>query len=387
MDGDTGTRTDSIGHPSARRIAVVDAYPWQVGGAHRATASLLAALRGSLWTGFVVMPADGSAAQWLRERGVRVDIVPAPASLMRFGGRLRGAAAIRAVLALPRYWWRLRRYLRGGADVVWANDLRGLWLAGPAARLAGKPAVWQLHARQPQYRWTARVAAVLCRRIVVPSQASRAELPRMSLPVDVLPNTVATVAGQRVAPEGTPTVVTVARLHPDKGIETLLRAAASLQERGVDIRLVVVGGPQPGYESYAQQLEALGRSLGLRAISFTGPSDDPSEHVARATVYVQPSRYETFGLATLEAMAMGVPVVVSATGGLVDLVRAEVTGLVVPPDDPVALADAVVRLLRDPALGARLGAAARAAAQRDYGEQRYQQKALEVLTAAMATRR
>jgi glycosyltransferase involved in cell wall biosynthesis len=79
----------------------------------------------------------------------------------------------------------------------------------------------------------------------------------------------------------------------------------------------------------------------------------------RATVYVQPSRAETFGLATAEAMALGLPVVATSTGGLRDHVVDGRTGLSVPAEDPAALADAIARMLDDAELRHDLGRAAR----------------------------
>jgi starch synthase len=79
-------------------------------------------------------------------------------------------------------------------------------------------------------------------------------------------------------------------------------------------------------------------------------------------VYVQSSRFEALPLAVLEAMAAGLPVVATAVGGMADIVDDGVTGFLVPPDDPAALADALEAVLGDPALAAAMGAAGRRAA-------------------------
>ncbi|NAZ88194.1 glycosyltransferase [Kineococcus indalonis] len=160
------------------------------------------------------------------------------------------------------------------------------------------------------------------------------------------------------------TVVHVARLVPKKGTAHLLRAAALLTARGVDVRLVCVGdGP------LRAPLEQLARDLGLggRAV-FTGalPNAEVLARVAAAAVLCLPSvtapsgDQEGLGQVLLEAGALGRPVVATAHGGIPDAVRDGVTGTLVPEADPVALAAALERYLRDPALAARTGAAARA---------------------------
>jgi glycosyltransferase involved in cell wall biosynthesis len=297
---------------------------------------------------------------------------------MSYGGRLRGIAAIRAVLSLPSYWLRLRRALRD-ADLVWINDLRGLWLAGPAARLARKPTVWQVHAKQPQYRWSARIARVFCQRVVVPSQTAGRDLLPAGTSFDVLPNMIESMPHSDPAGDSSAFVVTVARLQPIKGLDVLLRACAILRDRGVEPRLTIVGGTQPGYEAYADELQRLSKSLGLTGVTFAGETAEPLRIVSSATIYVQPSHHETFGLAALEAMAMGLPVVVCGAGGLADLVEDGVTGVVVPPGDPESLAAALGGLLLDPARRRALGDAARRVAQERYGPEGYATKVLSIL--------
>ena len=144
---------------------------------------------------------------------------------------------------------------------------------------------------------------------------------------------------------------------PMKGLVPLLEAVAVLR-RTRRVELVVVGRPRPGGR-VDRAIERLGLRDVVRCLS--GISD---EELARcygeAQVAVVPSLYEGFSLPAVEAMACGVPVVATTGGALPEVVgRSGETGLLVPPDDPAALADTIGRLLDDPALGARLGAAGR----------------------------
>jgi phosphatidyl-myo-inositol dimannoside synthase len=160
------------------------------------------------------------------------------------------------------------------------------------------------------------------------------------------------VSDLRAAHPGRLLVAVVARLVPQKGIDDLLEAVAPLP--GVAV-LVVGGGPE------GPALTALATRLGLAA-TFTGPvpPEDVAAHLAAADVVVSPSRgAEGQGLAVLEAMAVGRPVVVTAAGGQAESVEDGVTGLVVAPGDRAALTAALARLAADEALRLRLGEAAR----------------------------
>jgi glycogen(starch) synthase len=135
-----------------------------------------------------------------------------------------------------------------------------------------------------------------------------------------------------------PEVLFAGRLSPEKGVLELVEAADGLN-------LVVAGdGPLrtrvPGAHGFV-------------------PHDDLQRLYARAAVVVCPSRREGFGVACLEAMAHGRPVVATSVGGLLDLVVDGETGIVVPPRDPAALRSALERLLADPDLRRRLGTAGR----------------------------
>jgi glycosyltransferase involved in cell wall biosynthesis len=135
-----------------------------------------------------------------------------------------------------------------------------------------------------------------------------------------------------------PEVLYAGRLSPEKGVLELVEAAG-------DLNLVVAGdGPLRGQVPGAQ--------------GFV-PHDELQQLYARAAVVACPSRREGFGVACLEAMAHGRPVVATAVGGLLDLVVDGETGIVVPPRDPVALRSALQRLLADPELRRSLGAAGR----------------------------
>ena len=159
-------------------------------------------------------------------------------------------------------------------------------------------------------------------------------------------------------------VVSVAHLRPEKGQDLLLRAFRDVASSQEVARLVLVGdGPLREY------LKAMAQSLGLDdRVEFVGYVKNVWPYLQRAAVYTQPSRSEPLGIAALEAMAAGRPVVASATGGLIELVTAE-TGILVPPNDPDALASAILLFLGSPALAEAAGVSGRKAARAHTAEQ------------------
>lgn len=212
-------------------------------------------------------------------------------------------------------WPRLRRVYYRRADVVTANTagvLEALQELGPWRRLELLP--------NPLPSGTGR-----------PALAAAGALRRMEL-------------------------LTVARLVHQKGLDLLIRAFAKLREPPFcDWRLVLVGdGPE------RKALIALAEHEGVGdRVAFEGYQADPSQYLARASVFVLPSRHEGMPNALLEAMAATLPVVVTdASPGPLEVVDPDQTGLVVPRENVEALATALGRLMVDPELRERLGTAA-----------------------------
>src|SRR5262249_14360780 len=158
------------------------------------------------------------------------------------------------------------------------------------------------------------------------------------------------------------TIVMVANLRAEKGHDVLLDAAADVLRRVPDVHFDLVGAG-PELDSLRARARARG---GDHAVTSAGHCDDVAARLAAADVFVLPSRSEAFPNAVLEAMAAGLPIVASAVGGILELIDDGRTGVLVPPGDPGALADALCRLIGDPPHGARLGDAARVDARARY---------------------
>ena len=166
-----------------------------------------------------------------------------------------------------------------------------------------------------------------------------------------VPATSATQLSPGARAAGAPIVLAAGRLAPQKGFGVLLEAAARWRDLEPAPLLVIAGdGPLAG------ELRARAAALGVRA-EFPGRRDDIPALLASAAVFVLPSLWEGQPLVLQEALRAGVPVVATHTGGIPDLTGDD-AALLVPPGDAARLADAVRFVLRDPALGTRLRAAA-----------------------------
>lgn len=153
---------------------------------------------------------------------------------------------------------------------------------------------------------------------------------------------------------GSELIVTVGRYVEAKNQALLLEALALLAPRRPSLRALLVGTGE-----LERDLQTRIEQLGLENVAtLTGPRADALDITAAADVFAMSSRWEGLGLAAIEAMLLGCPVVSTAAGGIEDVVRDGETGVVVPSDDAPALAAAIERLLDDRALSRRLAARA-----------------------------
>jgi colanic acid/amylovoran biosynthesis glycosyltransferase len=258
---------------------------------------------------------------------------------------------------------------------------------------------YDIYLRTPRHRndtlsWKVRAAALVVgisdygaqrlRAFLAPPERGRVHTVHVGIPMHLFRPSPA-------APDdGTVRLLCVARYCEKKGIDTLIDACGVLRERGVPFTLRVFGDG-PLRPDFAAQIER----LGLRdRVALGGPI--PQEQVAaemRAChAFVMPCREEPNGdmdgipTVFMEAMASGRPVISSALSGIPELVQDGVTGLVVPPDDPAALADAITRLAADAHLRVRLAAAGRTLVERQHDQARNARRLIALWEAAAAPR-
>lgn len=293
------------------------------------------------------------------------------------------------------------RWARRPPDIVHAH----FWMSGMAALAAtegtGIPVVQTYHAlgtvkrryqgcadtSPPERIQTEREIGTTCAQIIATCSDELFELVRLGVDrrhIRVIP---CGVDLQRFNPLGpvaprTPRhrILAVGRLVPRKGFDTLIKALPPLPE----VELVIAGGPAPGElaaDAEADRLQRLAGACGVadRVALLGGVARDTMPALMRsADIVACTPWYEPFGIVPLEAMASGVPVVASAVGGLTDSVLDGSTGVLVPPRDESALADALQGLLADDEYRRRLGAAGLRRARERYSWDRVALKTAEV---------
>lgn len=150
-------------------------------------------------------------------------------------------------------------------------------------------------------------------------------------------------------------ILCIARLEPEKGVDVLIRAFAIVKKSFFEATLVIVGDG-----SRRAALESLASALGIAgAVSFEGRRNDVQPYLAEAGLYVQPSHFEGWGIAVIEAAAAGLPIVMTDVGCAGEIIKDGESGLVVPSGDVKALAEAMARVFADGALRRRLAEGAR----------------------------
>jgi len=277
----------------------------------------------------------------------------------------------------------------GGADLVHSHT----WYANLAGHLAsmlyGIPHVMTVHSLEPLRPWKAeqlgggyalsswaeRVAATSAAAVVAVSDGMRADIlaaypgiPPERLRVirngidtaEYAPDPATDVLERHGISPSRPYVIFVGRVTRQKGLPVLLRAAAALDP---SVQLVLCAGA-PDTPELAAEVEGLVAGLqasrsGVFWIPEMLPKPSVIQLLSHALAFACPSVYEPLGIVNLEAMACGTAVVASRVGGIPEVVSDGVTGLLVPPDDPAALAAALGELVRDPARAAAYGQAGR----------------------------
>jgi len=380
---------------SPLRAAFLTSYTG-LGGGETSLLSLLGALDRERVEPVLVCPREGELPAAARRLGVEVRIAPwRPARILfvpALAARSRGATVVRAALEAVR------------PDVVY-SDFHTLPDAAVGARAIARPLVfgcygWWFRPHPWQRRFHRRA---LWRVLAVSEAVKRGYLgdpPFMSPSrVQVVPLGVDTTQfvprpDERGAirrslglSEQAALITLVARFQRVKGHDTFVAAARRVLDLLPDTEFAIAGenvfavAADERFKRRVTRRVAADARLAAR-LRLLGWVERSELLLAASDVVVVSSRFESFGMVAVETMASGVPVVSTSRGGPAETIVDGETGFLVPPEQPEAIAQRVVELLRDPELGRRMGAAGQARVQAHFTVQRYAARMTEVFEAA-----
>lgn len=344
-------------------------------GASRALLRVLLPLRERGFEPVVVLPEHGPLHERIEALGMKVVVDPGLSIVDR--ASLKSFRALGFFLGFPLSVIRFFNLIRRERIALVHTNTAVMPSPALAAWFAGVPHVWHMREIFDEFRsgWKIywRYLNAFSTRIPCMSEAIAAQFPNRAktrvlfdgLPLEEYPRAASNSKTEAKAKFqlGSGLVIgCVGRIKfVRKGQEVLVQAAALLKQRGLSMKLLLVGAPAPGNEEHGERLRKLIHDLGLAdEVVMPGELADPKPAYAAMDIFVLPSaQAEPFGLVVLEAMAMGCPVVATAIGGPLTIVAEGETGFLVPPGDAKVLADKLEVLLRDDALRERMAAAGR----------------------------
>ncbi len=338
------------------------------GGAESVFFDIVRGLDRARFAPSVVFLRDGPFVREVQEAGIPVHLQPITRLRDPFNYG-RTVEALRRVL------------LRQEARLVVSSHGYGHLYGGTAAWLARRPAVWWQHGIASAEHHLDRVAVRIPARGILVSSFAAAEAHRRvfgssGAPLRVIhpgvdverfrspnPERLARIREEWHVDRFRYLVSAIGRLEPGKGYDCFLHAARLLGAQMPEVGFLIVGEEMGGTRSgYAASLRELVAALGLgERVIFAGFRREIPEVLAMSDLLVHAAtRPESFGVVLCEAMAAGRPVIATDLGGAREIVVPGETGLLVPPGDPIALAEAMGLLLRDGARRRMMGEAARA---------------------------
>jgi glycosyltransferase involved in cell wall biosynthesis len=261
-----------------------------------------------------------------------------------------------------------------GPALVHTNSTKMHLIAGAAARLRRLPVLWHMRdlMTDPGARsWLRRAVGMIQPEVIAISDAVAGQFEGMPCNVRVVPNGIPIESftpgppseGLREdvgLPEGVPVACVVGRLTPWKGHRTLLRAWPKVTARIPDAHLLVVGEVAFWEDDYDAELGALAEEVGVAdRVVWAGFREDVPDVLRMVDLLILASTDEPFGRVVIEGMAAGLPVVATASGGVPEIVVEGETGLLVPPEEPEPMGDAIAQVLSDPARARVMGEAGR----------------------------
>lgn len=371
-----------------RKVAYID-HTVVMSGGEVYLLNLLTYLDKDKFLPVMILPCWGPLAEKLQDLGIKVEVIAIDRRVTGLGRHKRSReimAGGTAVFNLAASISRIARFLRAeGVSLVHTNSLKANLYGGLAGKLAGRPVVWHLHDILGEgffprafCRSFAIFGSLFADAILCNSLATRKAFigyggrPEKALTIwngidvnrfDPCRHPSGSLREELGLPAHVPLIGHLGRLAPWKGQRYFVEAAARIRERIPEAHFLIVGEALFGDvdRAYREELEALIGKLGLsHCLKLVGFRDDIPSVIAALDLVVHSSvEPEGFGLVLAEAMAMRKPIVAVKVGGVPEVIQDGVTGLLVPPRDPSAIARAALTLLKDGEGAMRMGQAGR----------------------------
>jgi len=388
---------------------LVVSHGGDMAGAQRTLLTLLTAIDRRRFEPYLVVPNAGALSSAAEKLGIPVFVrhlvhwLPGAHTVprrRRFRHLVKSGGTLRA-----RSWAIAHLILRNEIDLVYTNTATCVEGA-IAARMTGRPHVWHIH--EPVlnnselrpvlpfsvYSWSIGMlsdSVIFCSDVLAkcyPALTRKAVVVHNGLPFSALPDRA---RARRLVEQhlgigpNRKIVAVIGVLQPRKDHLTFLAAAQQVLKSVGEVTFLIVGS---GTDMYTEVIRNEINSLGLASsVNLTGwwPEEQFGDLLAAIDVLVISSEQESFGLTAIEALAMETPVVATRCGGPEEVIEHGRTGLLVPVRDPVAMSEAIVRLLQDPELARALGVAGNQDVRARFSVDRYVSGIEEVLRRATAS--
>lgn len=365
------------------RILMFEPYPFgQVAGNLRTQRYIMKFADPAKVQIVLLAPFETEFTKKARDAGVETIVADAGRRVNRYGGTCLKDGTVRkfmTFLDILKYNQRLAAlFKREKIDVIYCNCIRGVLTLGLAALFSRRPLLWYVKG-ELQNPLLDTLGFLLSKKILFFCATNRDDkypllirlfrkrigILKIGIDVqtisDVQQSDVSALKKELGISEQSIHVVYIGQIYPPKGVHHLLEAVALLKEACPEIRLYLVGDPiLKEYEHYLEELRRIIDRHGIaKNVIFTGWRTDALRIVSVMDILVHPSLSEGFGRAVLEGMALGKPVVASRVGGIREIIKDGINGLLVDPGQPQMIADKLRLLVRNSVLRESLGREAR----------------------------
>jgi glycosyltransferase involved in cell wall biosynthesis len=332
-----------------------------IGGGQRSLLLILEKLNKKRFKPFLICPSEGDFTDKAEKLGIETTIIKTR-SLKRLNFFSNAATIFKLIKFIK----------QKNIDLIHTDAPRQTFYTGIAARLAGKPLIWHVRVSDPEENFYDKFLLTLSSKVIAVSKAVRERLEEVAPRSDkfvVIYNGVDLTEFSSQLPDkkikeefgiedDLILVGTVGQLIPGKGQDIFLRAAAQVSKLFPNVKFIIVGD---GNEAYRKKLEDLSKELRIaEKVIFTGFREDIPQIMSSLDIFVLSStNLEGFSRVILEGMASRKPVIASRVGGNPEAVEDGKTGIIVPPEDPAPLADAILELVKNEDKRSQMGEAGR----------------------------